>query len=91
MKIYKEYEFFDYENNTRLHGKIDLLLVGNDNAIIVDYKLQNTQDRAYLKQLNGYKKVIEKKLSIPVSCYLYSIIDERFIKIIWFKLKKYIY
>ena len=82
MKIYKEYEFFDYENNTRLHGKIDLLLVGNDNAIIVDYKLQNTQDRAYLKQLNGYKKVIEKKLSIPVTCYLYSIIDEKFIKII---------
>ena len=69
MKIYKEYEFFDYENNTRLHGKIDLLLVGNDNAIIVDYKLQNTQDRAYLKQLNGYKKVIKKKLSIPVTCY----------------------
>lgn len=82
MKIYKEYEFFDYENNTRLHGKIDLLLVGNDNAIIVDYKLQNTQDKAYLKQLNGYKKVIEKKLSIPVTCYLYSIIDEKFIKII---------
>ena len=82
MKIYKEYEFFDYENNTRLHGKIDLLLVGNDNAIIVDYKLQNTRDKAYLKQLNGYKKVIEKKLSIPVTCYLYSIIDEKFIKII---------
>ena len=82
MKVYKEYEFFDYENNTRLHGKIDLLLVGNNNAIIVDYKLQNTQDRAYLKQLNGYKKVIGKKLSIPVTCYLYSIIDEKFIKII---------
>ena len=81
MKIYKEYEFFDYENNTRLHGKIDLLLVGNDKAIIVDYKLQNTQDRTYLKQLNGYKKVIEKKLSIPVTCYLYSIIDEKFIKV----------
>ena len=42
-------------------------------------------------KLNGYKKVIEKKLSIPVTCYLYSIIDEKFIKIIWFKLKKYIY
>ena len=81
MKIYKEYEFFDYENNTRLHGKIDLLLVGNDNAIIVDYKLQNTQDRAYLKQLNGYKDYIEKRFNKPTNIYLYSVTNNTLEKI----------
>lgn len=82
MKILKEYEFITYEDNTKLHGKIDLLLIGDTSAIIVDYKLRNVNDRAYLNQLAGYKKVIEKKLSLPVTCYLYSILEEKFINII---------
>ena len=81
MKILKEYEFITYEDNTKLHGKIDLLLIGNTSAIIVDYKLRNVTDKAYLKQLAGYKKVIEKKLSLPVTCYLYSILDSEFIRV----------
>ena len=80
MKILKEYEFITYEDNTKLHGKIDLLLTGSTSAIIVDYKLRNVTDKAYLKQLTGYKKVIEKKLSLPVTCYLYSILDSKFIR-----------
>lgn len=80
MKISKEYEFITYEDNTKLHGKIDLLLIGSTSAIIVDYKLRNVTDKAYLKQLTGYKKVIEKKLSLPVTCYLYSILDSKFIR-----------
>ena len=80
MKILKEYEFITYEDNTKLHGKIDLLLTGSTSAIIVDYKLRNVTDKAYLKQLTGYKKVIEKKLSLPVTSYLYSILDSNFIR-----------
>ncbi len=82
MKILKEYEFITCEDNTRLHGKIDLLLIGSTSAIIVDYKLRNVNDKAYLNQLAGYKKVIEKKLSLPVTCYLYSILEGKFINII---------
>ena len=80
-KKYQEYEFI-YENSNKIyHGKIDLLLVGDSEAIIIDYKLKNTKDKAYIDQLNGYKEVISNKLNVPTSCYLYSIIDEKFEKI----------
>ena len=80
-KKYQEYEFI-YENSNKIyHGKIDLLLVGDKEALIIDYKLKNTKDKAYLDQLEGYKEAISKKLDLSVSCYLYSIIDEIFVKV----------
>ena len=48
--IYKEYEFINNDS----HGVIDLLLEYKDKVIIVDYKLKNIEDDAYLEQLNGY-------------------------------------
>ena len=80
-KIYQEYEFITEEMGKTLHGKIDLLLIGDTFAIIVDYKLKNVLDHAYQKQLAGYKKVMEKKLHKPVMCYLYSILDEVFVPV----------
>ena len=80
-KKYQEYEFVYNNSNKNYHGKIDLLLVGESNAIIIDYKLKNTKDDAYIQQLNGYKDMISKKLNLETSCYLYSIIDEVFVKI----------
>ncbi len=80
-KKYQEYEFIYNNSNKNYHGKIDLLLVGKRNAIIIDYKLKNTKDDAYIQQLNGYKDMISKKLNLETSCYLYSIIDEVFVKI----------
>ncbi len=77
-EIYQEYEFIYHQKTIEYHGKIDLLLVGTKEAIIVDYKLKRVQDKAYQKQLSGYQKVIENKLQKPVSCYLYSILEERF-------------
>ena len=78
--IYKEYEFMYEEDNTLIHGIIDLLLVFNDKVIIVDYKLKNVDDDAYLKQLNGYKKYIECILHKNTDIYLYSILDGNLIK-----------
>ena len=80
-KKYQEYEFLWKNSNKTYHGKIDLLLVGDSEALIIDYKLKNTKDKAYIDQLNGYKEVISNKLNLPTSCYLYSIIDEIFEKI----------
>ncbi len=80
-KKYQEYEFLWENSNKTYHGIIDLLLVGDSEAIIIDYKLKNTKDKAYIDQLNGYKEVISNKLNLPTSCYLYSIIDEIFEKI----------
>ena len=80
-KIYKEYEFMDKDNNNIIHGIIDLLLIYDNKAIIVDYKLKNTYDENYKKQLNGYKLYIEKITKLPVKTYLYSIINDELIEI----------
>ena len=77
-KMYKEYEFITKEDNDNLHGIIDLLIEKDDSYIIIDYKLKNIDDSNYDKQLNGYKKFIENKTNKKVSCYLYSIMDEKF-------------
>ena len=73
--IYKEYEFIYEEDNTLYHGIIDLMLEYNDHIDIIDYKLKETSDENYVKQLNGYKDFIEKKTNKKVYLYLYSIID----------------
>ena len=72
-EIYKEYEFIDEE----YHGIIDLLLIKEKENIIVDYKLKNTKDEAYINQLNGYKNYIEKITNKTTKIYLYSILDEK--------------
>ena len=42
---------------------------------IIDYKLKNTDDSEYAKQLKGYKKYIERISNKKVNTYLYSLID----------------
>ena len=78
---YKEYEFIYEDNNTTYHGIIDLMLEYQDNIKIIDYKLKNINDKAYLKQLNGYKEYIEKAFNKKTSIYLYSILDNTLEKI----------
>ena len=78
INIYKEYEFVDNETN----GIIDLLLEYENEYKIIDYKLKNTDDEDYIKQLHGYKKYIEKITDKKVSTYLYSIIDNEFTQIV---------
>ena len=78
--IYEEYEFMYEEDNTLTHGIIDLLLEFDDKCIIIDYKLKNVDDDAYIKQLNGYKKYIESITNKNTETYLYSIIDGILIK-----------
>ena len=80
-KKYQEYEFIYTNGSLENHGIIDLLMIGDNDAVIVDYKLKNTKDKAYIKQLQGYKEVISSRINKRISCYLYSIIDEEFVKI----------
>ncbi len=75
LNMYKEYEFIDNTDESTLHGIIDLLIEGEDMTII-DYKLKNIDDSAYDKQLNGYRRFIEKKTGKKTRCFLYSILDE---------------
>ncbi|HBA37665.1 MAG TPA: hypothetical protein DCY94_02990 [Firmicutes bacterium] len=80
-KIYKEFEFVYENDEAEYHGSIDLMLEYTDHIDIVDYKLKNTVDEKYEKQLQGYKNYIEKISTKSVSTYLYSIIDETLTKI----------
>ena len=79
--VYKEYEFYYSESNVNYHGIIDLMIEHNDHIDIIDYKLKNTTDSNYIKQLNGYKKYIENISKKNVNLYLYSILDEKIVDI----------
>ena len=75
--IYKEYEFITEDT----HGFIDLMIEYKDNIKVIDYKLKNIQDEAYLKQLNGYKNYIEQKTNKKTDIYLYSILEDNLINL----------
>ncbi len=79
--FYKEYEFIYQEDNINKHGIIDLLIENNNQIIIIDYKLNNINDEAYIKQLYGYKEFIKQKTNKEIKCYLYSIIKKTFLEI----------
>lgn len=79
--IYKESEFKYLDNDIEYHGILDLLIEYDDHIDIIDYKLKNVSDDSYIKQLSGYKKYINLIKKKNVNVYLYSIIDENFMKI----------
>lgn len=80
-KIYKEYEFIYFKDDTKYHGIIDLMLEYDDHIDIVDYKLKNVDDDKYILQLKGYQEFVRSNSGKPVSLYLYSIIDSVILKI----------
>ncbi|MCD8195224.1 MAG: UvrD-helicase domain-containing protein [Coprobacillus sp.] len=71
--ILHEYEFYDEENN--VHGIIDCLIIKDDHIDIIDFKLKNIADESYHRQLNTYRKYIEKVSNLPIHMYLLSIFD----------------
>ncbi len=77
INVYKEYEFIYEDDKEIKHGFIDLMLEYNSYINIVDYKMKNITDDAYLKQLSGYKKYIETISKKKVNIYLYSILDNK--------------
>jgi len=77
--IYKEYEFNDEINNTS--GIIDCLIIEDNRAIIIDYKLRNVDDDNYKKQLSVYYNYVQNYFKINADCYLYSILTGRCVKI----------
>ena len=79
-KIYKEYQFIDEVNETR--GVIDLLLIYEDKAIVVDYKLKNITDVAYIDQLTVYRNYVIQTFNLDTSCYLLSVIDKTISKVL---------
>lgn len=82
VSFYQEYDYFDKES--KHFGSIDLYLDSKDKGVIIDYKLKNIDDEAYLKQLDNYKNNVSNIFLHPkenISCYLYSIFDGTYKKL----------
>lgn len=73
-KLYKEHEFIYYKDNIKYHGIIDLIVVSDKEVKIVDYKLKDTTDDNYKKQVKIYYDYLESLGFKNIKMYLYSII-----------------
>lgn len=76
-KTYHEHEFY-YEE---YHGIIDLLCEYDDHIDIIDYKLSNVENEAYIHQLEIYRRYVTSISNKPVSCYLLSILKQEVKKV----------
>ncbi|MCQ2798423.1 MAG: UvrD-helicase domain-containing protein [Bacilli bacterium] len=75
-KVFHEYSFYDKESN--IHGSIDLLLVYEDYAYVIDFKAKHIDDPEYGKQLKAYKAYVEKAFKLPCKTALLSILEAAF-------------
>lgn len=73
---YHEYPFIDHNNQK---GVIDLILETADEIYIIDYKLRNVNDEAYLNQLSKYEEYLKTITSKKINKYLYSIFEQKFV------------
>lgn len=94
-KVYTEFSFSYFENNNYYNGKIDLLIINQDNTcLIIDYKtdekgghslseLEAHLVKKYTPQLEIYKTAVNKCFNIPlekISCEFYHMyMDEKHI------------
>ncbi len=74
--FYQEYEFYQEEDNQVHRGIMDLLVIDHFKVTIIDFKLKNIYDEAYIKQLHGYYDFLKDKIDKPISLYLYSIMNK---------------
>lgn len=73
--IYQELEFYFTKENIEYHGIIDLMLEYDKEIKIIDYKLKNIDDDAYIKQLNIYYDYVSSISDKTIKLYLYSVLD----------------
>lgn len=73
-----------YTDEIMLQGVIDLLVISENKATVVDFKYTSHSDRIkdnYTAQLNSYKMAVAKICNIQnVDCYVLSIADNKLIK-----------
>jgi len=76
LNYYQEYEFIYQKDNSINHGVMDLVVEYEDYYLILDYKLSNITDSAYVNQLNGYKDFLSTKTKKDIKIALYSILNK---------------
>lgn len=80
-EVYQEFAFVLDEGDTMRQGFIDCLLACDDRYVIIDYKLKSIDKTVYYDQVRGYMAYIKKRLKKPVEGYLYSLLEQRFLKV----------
>ncbi|MFO7968697.1 MAG: UvrD-helicase domain-containing protein [Candidatus Izemoplasmatales bacterium] len=75
-EFFQEYEFIEKTKSNYKTGIIDLLVIDIDKAYIFDYKLKNISDEAYTKQIQAYKDYLKTQIDLPITGYLYSLLDK---------------
>lgn len=84
---YKEIAGSDeFADNVMLQGVIDLLIIDDGKATVIDFKYTTKNEekitKDYKLQLNSYKVAVQKILQIDdVDCYVLSVEDNKLIKI----------
>ena len=74
--LYHEYSYFDPDLNS--NGSIDLLIVYPDHIDIIDYKTKDIDDPEYIRQLNIYRRNIERIMpGKEIHMILLSILEAR--------------
>ncbi len=76
-KVYQEFTFFEQDAK----GIIDLFIVYEDHIDLIDYKLKNINDIAYINQVKAYQTYLEHTFDKPVHGYLYSIFNEELLPV----------
>lgn len=77
FELYQEYGYFDKEFMTT--GSIDLLMVGEGEIRIVDYKTKHIDDPSYVDQLRAYRRNVCSLFEVPpsqVKAYLLPLTGE---------------
>lgn len=71
--VMHEYPFYDEESN--VHGIIDLLVEHSDHIDIIDFKLSHIDDDAYEKQLGVYKQYVSKLTNKKINTFVTGILS----------------
>lgn len=80
-EVYQEFAFVIEDDTSVRQGFIDCLLACDDRYIVIDYKLKSIDKEVYYEQVRGYMTYIKERLKKPVEGYLYSLLEERFLKV----------
>lgn len=81
-QIFKELPFVSTQEEGLIRGIIDLVIELDDEVYIIDYKMRSTDQAAYQEQVMRYVTYLYDKTNKPVSGYLYSLVNQTFLKVI---------
>jgi ATP-dependent exoDNAse (exonuclease V) beta subunit len=75
--FFPEYEFYEKKGDYLKRGIIDLLIISDNSVSVIDFKLRNIDDYAYVEQLLGYYEYLESKVNKKIDLFLYSLFEMR--------------